>query len=55
MNQEEKDSIIRLCTEFSEIFFLEGDKLSCTKTTEHEIKTPKPFITKIKLILKSIS
>jgi len=26
MNQEEKESIVRLCTEFSEMFFLEGDK-----------------------------
>jgi len=30
INQEENESIVRLCTEFSEIFFLEGDKLSCT-------------------------
>lgn len=41
MNNEEKESIEKLCSEFSEIFFLEGDKLSCTKTIQHEIKTPK--------------
>lgn len=40
MNKEEKESIERLCSEFSEIFFLEGDKLSCTESIEHEIKTP---------------
>lgn len=41
MNNDEKESIEGLCNEFSEIFFLDGDKLSCTETIEHEIKIPK--------------
>ncbi|KAL4108059.1 hypothetical protein QTP88_018316 [Uroleucon formosanum] len=39
MNNEEKESIERLCSEYSDIFFLEGDTLSCTETIQHEIKT----------------
>lgn len=41
MNKEEKESFERLYSEFSDIFFLEGDKLSCTETIEHKIKRPK--------------
>ena len=40
MNHEEKESIQQLCSEFSDIFFLEGDKISCTDAIYHEIKTP---------------
>lgn len=40
MNTEEKESIEQLCSEFSDIFFLEGDKIRCTEATMHEIKTP---------------
>jgi len=39
INNEEKESIERLCSEYSDIFFLEGDTLSCTETIQHEIKT----------------
>ncbi|KAF0747216.1 Retrovirus-related Pol polyprotein [Aphis craccivora] len=38
MNNEEKESIEALCSEYSDIFFLEGDTLSCTETIQHEIK-----------------
>jgi hypothetical protein len=40
MNREEKETIEQLCSEFSDIFFLEGDKIRCTEATMHEIKTP---------------
>jgi len=31
MNKEEKKAIEHLCSEFSDIFFLEGEKQSCMK------------------------
>lgn len=40
MNLEEKVSIEELCSEFSDIFFLEGDKITCTDAVYHEIRTP---------------
>lgn len=40
MNVEEKEAIEQLCSEFSDIFLLEGDKIRCTEATTHEIKTP---------------
>lgn len=40
MNQEEKESILQLCSEFSDVFFLEGDTVRCAKAVQHEIKTP---------------
>lgn len=40
MNMEEKNAIEELCSEFSDIFYLDGDKISCTSATLHEIKTP---------------
>jgi len=40
MKIEEKESIEELCSEFSDIFILEGDKITCTDAVYHEIKTP---------------
>lgn len=40
MNKEEKEAIEHLCNEFSDIFFLEGDKIRSTEAVMHEIKTP---------------
>ena len=38
MNKEERESIFKLCECYSEIFHLEGDKLTYTNATQHEIK-----------------
>jgi hypothetical protein len=38
MNNEGKQSIFGLCEQYSEIFHLEGDKLTFTNATKHEIK-----------------
>jgi hypothetical protein len=48
LNDEEKESLVRTCIEFNDIFHLEGDKLSCTKTVSHSIDTKdsKPIFTK---------
>jgi len=40
MNKEEKKAIEQICSEFSDIFFLEGDKIKSTEAVMHEIKTP---------------
>lgn len=40
MNQEEKTTIQELCSEYSDIFYLEGDKINCTESVQHEIKIP---------------
>ena len=40
MNKEEKEAILQLCSEFSDIFLLEGDTVRCTEAAQHEIKTP---------------
>lgn len=40
MNLEEKEAIEELCSKFSDIFYLDGDKISCTSVIKHEIKTP---------------
>ncbi|KAL4100717.1 hypothetical protein QTP88_020751 [Uroleucon formosanum] len=40
MNREEKEAMEHLCNEFSDIFFLEGDKIRPTEAVIHEIKTP---------------
>jgi hypothetical protein len=38
MNEEEKQSIIEICEQYSEIFHLEGDHLTFTNTPKHDIK-----------------
>lgn len=40
MNNEEKESIHQLYSEFSDILFLERDKITCTDAIYREIKTP---------------
>jgi len=40
MNLEEQVSIEELCSEFSDIFFLEGNKITCTDAVYHEIRIP---------------
>lgn len=37
LNKEERDSLMNICRQFSDIFHLEGDKLSCTNAVYHEI------------------
>jgi len=39
LNQEERESLIHICEQYSDIFHLEGDKLTCTDTVYHEINT----------------
>lgn len=39
MNAEEKSTMIKLCKEYSDIFFKPGDKLTFTSKVKHEIKT----------------
>lgn len=38
MNEEERNTILKLCEQYSEIFYLKGDKLTYTDVLEHEIK-----------------
>ena len=40
LNGEERVSIANLCEEYSDIFHLPNDKLTCTSTIEHAITTP---------------
>lgn len=40
MTAEERNAIQNLCYEYSHIFHLEGDKMTCTNEIYHEIKTP---------------
>ncbi|VVC26736.1 Integrase, catalytic core,Macro domain,Retropepsins,Zinc finger, CCHC-type,Ribonuclease H- [Cinara cedri] len=40
MNAEEREVILDLCSEFSNIFYLEGDQMTCTNAMQHEIKSP---------------
>lgn len=39
LNQKERESLMPICEEYSNIFHLDGDKLSCTDQIYHEIKT----------------
>lgn len=39
MKYQKKWDIIKLCGEFSDIFFKPGDKLTFTSIVKHEIKT----------------
>lgn len=43
LNEIEKDSVRRLLREYSDIFFLEGQKLKAVTLIEHEIKTTDDF------------
>lgn len=40
MNEEEKQSIFKLCEDFPEIFHLDGDRLTTTTAAKHIIKIP---------------
>ena len=40
LNDEERRSLVKICEEFSDIFYLTGDKLTFTTATEHAIPTP---------------
>lgn len=39
MNQEEETRLRDLCSKYSDIFYLEGDRLTCTNSIRHEIRT----------------
>lgn len=40
LNKEEIESIEQICSDFADIFHLNGDKLTNTMSIEHEIRTP---------------
>ncbi|CAH2208698.1 jg19491 [Pararge aegeria aegeria] len=42
LNAEESKALLYLCSEYSGLFYLEEDTLTCTKTIEQEIKTTNP-------------
>ena len=39
LNHEEKQKVLDVCTEYNDLFHLDGDKLTYTKSISHEIKT----------------
>ncbi|KAL4125748.1 hypothetical protein QTP88_009988 [Uroleucon formosanum] len=39
LNSEEKESLVAICQDYSDIFFLEGDRVSATTAVTHRIKT----------------
>lgn len=39
LNKEERDALISTCELYSDIFYLEGDKFTCTNAVFHEVKT----------------
>lgn len=39
LNTEERQSILDICREFNDLFYLEGDSLTTTTAIKHEIKT----------------
>ena len=49
LNEEAEHSVFDICKNFSDIFFLEGDTLTCTDTISHRIETTtdKPISSKI--------
>jgi len=40
LNSEERVSLIKICEEYNDVFYLPGDKLTFTTTAEHAIPTP---------------
>lgn len=40
LNVEENESLISICEQYSDIFHLEGDRLTCTDAVYHEVNTP---------------
>jgi len=41
LNVEERENILDLCSHFSNLFFLEDDRLSTTEIVTHKINTPR--------------
>jgi len=39
LNKEEKSSLLSICNDYSDIFFLDGDKIRATTAIAHEIRT----------------
>ena len=40
LNDEERVSLVKICEEYQYIFYLSGDKLTCTSNAKHAIPTP---------------
>ena len=40
LNSEEKLSLVKICEEYNDVFYLPGDKLTFTTAAEHAIPTP---------------
>lgn len=43
MNNEEKESLIQICHEYNDVFYIEGDSLTYTGAVTHKIPTNSPF------------
>lgn len=39
LNEEEKSSLLSICNDYSDIFFLDGEKIKLTTAIAHEIRT----------------
>lgn len=39
LNSEEKNSLLMICKEYSDLFYLDGDKITATTAVAHEIRT----------------
>ena len=40
LSEEDRTAIVKVCNQYHNIFYLPGDKLTCTQTIEHSIPTP---------------
>ena len=38
LNDEERVSLVKICEEYHDIFYLSGDKLTCTSAAEYAIQ-----------------
>jgi len=44
LNSEERESILAICQDYSDIFFLEGDRVLATTAITHKIKTSEAIL-----------
>jgi hypothetical protein len=40
LNSEERVSLVKICEEYNDVFYLAGDQLTFTTAAEHAIPTP---------------
>jgi hypothetical protein len=46
LNSEEKLSLVKICEEYNDVFYLPGDKLTFTTAAEHAIPNPAIYPTR---------